>query len=76
MIDMNIALLIKLHPMTYEQLIKHFKTQQKAADALGIKQPSICAWGGEDGIPELRQFQIQLITGGVLQADPIQKKAA
>lgn len=57
--------------MTYQQLIEHFKSEQKAADALGIKQPSINAW--KDGIPFPRQFQIQVITGGVLQAD---KKAA
>ena len=53
--------------MTFDQFIKHFGTQQKAANALGLKQPSINAW--RKGIPYPRQFQIQVITGGILQAD-------
>jgi len=58
--------------MTFNELIKHFGTQQKTADALNLKQPSINAWSG--GIPYPRQFQIQVITGGILQADAKEKK--
>jgi DNA-binding transcriptional regulator YdaS (Cro superfamily) len=61
--------------MTYEQLIKHFGTQQKAANAIGIDQTAISKWHKAAYIPFTRQFQIQIITGGVLQADK-KKKAA
>jgi DNA-binding transcriptional regulator YdaS (Cro superfamily) len=62
--------------MTYDQLIRHFGTQSAAAAALGIKQPSVAEW--KESIPPLRQMQIQLVTGGVLQADSFvaSKKAA
>ncbi len=53
--------------MTYDQLINHFGTQVAVAAALGIKQPSVAEW--KKSIPPLRQMQIQLVTGGVLQAD-------
>ena len=72
-IDIHITMPIMVLTMTFEQLIKHFGTQDKAAKALGLKQPSINAW--RDGIPYPRQCQIQLVTGGILQADK-QKQAA
>lgn len=54
--------------MTYDQLIKHFGTQQKAALAINVKQPTVSGWK-KDGIPLMRQYNIQVITGGILQAD-------
>jgi len=60
--------------MTTQDLINHFGTQAKAAAALGIKQPSIAGWVANGKIPEGRQYQIQILTGGVLKAD--QQKAA
>jgi hypothetical protein len=61
--------------MTYDQLIKHFGTQQKVAGALDIDQSAVSLWK-KSGIPFTRQFQIQIITGGVLQADKKIKKSA
>lgn len=60
--------------MNLEQVVAHFGTQEKAAEALGVTQGSVSAW--RDGIPPLRQYQIQLVTGGVLKADHQQKSAA
>lgn len=54
--------------MKYEEVLDHFGSQQATADALGIKQPSVAAWK-ESGIPEPRQFQIEVITDGKLKAD-------
>lgn len=54
--------------MTKTELIKHFGSQQAAADALGVKQPSIAAW--KEQLPELRQLQIERLTNGALVAGP------
>ena len=64
-IDKDITMPIIGITMTFNDLIDHFKTQAKAAAALGIKQPSIALWKRR-GIPPLRQMQIQLLTGGAL----------
>ena len=48
--------------------IAHFGTQVALAEALGIKSPSLASWG--DGVPELRQLQLEALTDGVLRAGP------
>lgn len=53
--------------MTKDEATKHFGSQQALALALGVKQPSIAAW---KEIPELRQLQIERLTGGALKAGP------
>lgn len=53
--------------MTYEQSIAYFGTISEMARALGVKPPSISEW--KDGIPETRQYQIELATKGKLKAD-------
>lgn len=60
--------------MNFDQIISHFGTQQRAADALGLSQSSVAEWK-KNGIPEGRQFQIQVITEGALMADPKKKVA-
>ncbi len=61
--------------MTFNELINHFGTQQKVADALGFKQPTVCGWNKPNrGIPRGVQAEIQIITGGILQADAKEKK--
>jgi transcriptional repressor of cell division inhibition gene dicB len=55
--------------MNYTQLINHFQTQQKVAQALGINQSAVSLWHKAGYIPIGRQYQIQVITGGALQAD-------
>ena len=54
--------------MTYDDLIKHFRTQERIAASLGIQQPSVSLWR-KRGIPKLRQMQIQLVTAGRLVAN-------
>jgi hypothetical protein len=61
--------------MNFDQVISHFGTQQKTANALGLSQSSIAEWK-KNGIPEGRQFQIQVITGGALRAAPERKRQA
>lgn len=69
----------KLVAMTYDQSIKFFGTQSEMARALGVEPPSVYEW--KNGIPLVRQYQIELATKGKLKADvpalrKNQKKAA
>lgn len=61
--------------MTYDEVIAHYGSQDAAAKACGIKQPSVAAWK-ESGIPGPRQFQIEVLTGGALKAERQEKAAA
>lgn len=52
--------------MTYAQLIKHYGSPAKVAAALHIQAPSVYGW--REGIPFLRQIQIERETDGELRA--------
>ena len=54
--------------MTTSDVIRHYGTQQKVADALGIRQGSVSGWG--EYPPALRQLQLQRLTNGRLKAEP------
>lgn len=53
--------------MTTADAIKHFGSQYAISKALGIAQPSVCKWG--ECPPDLRQLQIESLTGGSLKAE-------
>lgn len=55
--------------MTPEAAIKHFGTQTKLAQALGLAQSSVAEWAANQSIPLSRQYQIELATNGQLKAD-------
>lgn len=46
--------------------IDHFGSQVKLAAAIGVSQAAISKW--PDDVPELRAYQIELLTGGQLKA--------
>ena len=50
-------------------VLNHYKTQQLAANALGLAQASIAKWLDKGVVPELRQLQLEALTGGALKAD-------
>lgn len=54
--------------MTTDEAIKHYGSQKKLADALGIKQGSVGGW--REFPPTIRQIQLQRITNGRLKAEP------
>lgn len=54
--------------MTKTDATKHFGTQAKLAEALGMTQGSVSLWGQYP--PPLRQLQIEALTGGELKAEP------
>ena len=63
--------------MKTQDVIDFFGSREKAAEKLGIKTVSAFShWG--DFVPELRQYQIQVITKNKLKADAdiSSKKAA
>ena len=53
--------------MTFQQAIAYFGNQNRTALALGVARASVNAWR-EKGIPLLRQYQIECLTGGYLIA--------
>ncbi|MCT8874176.1 Cro/CI family transcriptional regulator [Shewanella xiamenensis] len=46
--------------------IAHFGSQVKLAAAIGVSQAAISKW--PDDVPELRAYQIELLTKGKLKA--------
>ena len=54
--------------MTYDQMIRHFKTQVAAAKALKVTQPCVSNWQTR-GIPAMQQVKINKITKGALKLD-------
>lgn len=53
--------------MTKTDAIKHFGTQVLLAKALNTSQSTVASWGISP--PDLRQLQIEALTGGALKAD-------
>jgi len=53
--------------MTTDEIIRHYKTQEAVAKALGITQSAVSQW--DERPPMLRQYQIQVVTRGELRAD-------
>lgn len=54
--------------MKKSEVIEFFGGVQQTADALGIRYQSVREWP-EDGVPEGRQYQIQILSDGQLKAD-------
>jgi hypothetical protein len=55
--------------MKTQDVIDFFGSRKKAAEKLGIDSVSAFShWG--DSVPELRQYQIQVLTKNKLKADP------
>lgn len=52
--------------MTKSQAIKHFGSISALAKALGVTYEAVRQW---QEVPELRQYQIERLTGGDLKAD-------
>jgi hypothetical protein len=58
--------------MDVEEVIKYFGGTEKTCGALAVTKGAVSQWR-QDGIPELRQFQIEALTRGKFKAD--RKKA-
>lgn len=61
--------------MQIQEVLDFFgKSQTKVARALGIAQSNVSKWVKSGHVPELRQYQLQLLTKGKLKADKTQRK--
>lgn len=54
--------------MTFNQVVAHFGSQVAAARALKITKGALQFWR-RDGVPPLRQLQLEELTKGRLRAD-------
>lgn len=52
--------------MKTQDAIDYYGSRDALADALGIDRSATHHWG--DDVPELRQYQLQVLTGGTLVA--------
>lgn len=55
--------------MTPKDAINFFHGASRLARALGCGPSTVGAWDADGEIPEARQYQIELATGGRLKAD-------
>ena len=53
--------------MTKQEILSHFGGVTKTAKALGCSHVAVSRWGNNP--PKGRQFEIQVLTGGVLKAN-------
>lgn len=53
--------------MRFDDVIQHYGTQAEAARQLGVTRAAVWQWRLE-GIPLLRQYQIERLTDGALTA--------
>ncbi|ALP42775.1 MULTISPECIES: Cro/CI family transcriptional regulator [Aeromonas] len=60
--------------MMKEEALSHFGGVVELAKALGCKPQAISQWG--ETIPKGRAYQIEVLTGGQLKADPTQSRPA
>lgn len=58
--------------MKTEDAAKWFGGKSKLAEALGISPSAVSMWG--ETVPEIRQYQIQVLTEGKLKA--LRKRSA
>lgn len=66
-LDMSSTLNFEVQMKT-ELAVEHFGSKAAIADALGIKKSAVSQWG--DTIPQGRAYQIEVLTGGQLKANP------
>ena len=52
--------------MEFKEALKHYGSRNKIAKALGIHRQAITRWA-YSGIPELRQYELETLTGGKLK---------
>ena len=62
--------------MTAKELISFFGGVAAAARALGVKDPSVSQWKATGVVPELRQYQAEIASGGRLKAEKPARRAS
>ncbi|BAQ75267.1 uncharacterized protein POS17_3573 [Pseudomonas sp. Os17] len=60
--------------MLTEDAVTFFKSKSKLAAALGISPAAVSQWGVR--VPQLRQYQLQALSGGELKVSSTKQDAA
>lgn len=60
--------------MNKSDVLAYFGSTTATAKALGISHVAVSKWG--DAIPQGRAYQIEVMTGGQLKANPSQPRSA
>ena len=55
-----------LQPMKTKDAQEYYGSRRKLAEALGVTVAAVSLWG--DTVPELRQYQLEVLTRGKLKA--------
>jgi hypothetical protein len=55
--------------MNFQDLVTHYGSPQQISKALGVSKQLVSYWK-RAGVPLGRQYEIQVLTGGRLRADP------
>ncbi|HHW4403769.1 TPA: Cro/CI family transcriptional regulator [Aeromonas hydrophila] len=58
--------------MKTNHAVKYFGSKAALARALGINKGAVSQWG--EKVPKGRAYQLELMTGGQLKADPTQSR--
>ena len=56
--------------MKKSEVLEHFGTMEKVAEALGITRMAVSQWPG-DHVPMRRQYELERVTKGELKADEV-----
>lgn len=62
--------------MTPTEVVAHFGSVRAVTEALGITQQAYSRWLQQGRVPRGRQYELQILTGGRLQAERPTKKTA
>jgi len=57
--------------LTTEEAARHYGSVAKLAESLGISTQAVYKWHGD--VPAARAYQLQILTGGLLQARKSEK---
>lgn len=60
--------------MLTKDAVTYFKGKSRVATALGISPAAVSQWG--EHVPQLRQYQLQSLSGGILKVSPLALGAA
>lgn len=55
--------------MLTKDAVTFFKGKSKVAAVLGISPAAVSQWG--EHVPQLRQYQLQSLSGGILKVSPL-----
>lgn len=62
--------------MTFNEVLRHFGSQAAIARALNISEQAVSRYAAQDRIPTGRQYELQVLTGGIFAPFRLTRRAA